>query len=94
MTYSMRRDSVADERHFARLRIRQETLILLRDLLSHHGEESYGTQIHSRTALPQGTVSDQLRRLHQAGWLTLRLEDDTSWLARATPGRGPGRRRT
>ena len=77
-----------------RLRIRQETLILLRDLLSHHREESYGTQIHTRTALPQGTVSDQLRRLHQAGWLTLRLEDDTSWLARATPGRGPGRRRT
>lgn len=77
-----------------RIRIRQETLTLLHDLLAHASEESYGAQIHARTGLPQGTVSDQLRRLQRAGWLTNRAEDDASWMRRATPGRGPGRRIT
>ncbi|MFZ3492595.1 TniQ family protein [Streptomyces sp. 5.8] len=76
-----------------RLRIRQETLTLLHDLLVHADEESYGTQIHARTGLPQGTVSDQLSRLRDAGWLTCRLEDDESWRNRAPAGRGAGRRR-
>lgn len=53
-----------------RLRIRQETLTLLHDLLVHAYEESYGAEISARTCLPQGTVSDQLRRLRDAGWLT------------------------
>ncbi|MGG2463746.1 hypothetical protein ACO0M4_28785 [Streptomyces sp. RGM 3693] len=77
-----------------RIRIRQETLTLLQDLLDHTDEEFYGAQVHTRTGLPQGTVSDQLRRLRQAGWLTSRPEDDDSWMRRATPGRGPGRRIT
>lgn len=77
-----------------RLRIRSETLTLLSDLLAHADEESYGAQIHARTGLPQGTVSDQLRRLLQAGWLTSRPEADASWRDRAPAHRGPGRRRT
>ncbi|WP_326657780.1 TniQ family protein [Streptomyces sp. NBC_00385] len=77
-----------------RLRIRQETVTLLEDLLHHADEEVYGAQIHARTGMAQGSISDQLRRLRRAGWLTSRPEDDDSWLRRATPGRGPGRRRT
>ncbi|MFF4427051.1 TniQ family protein [Streptomyces sp. NPDC001549] len=76
-----------------RLRIRQETLTLLHDLLIHADEESYGAQISARTGLPQGTVSDQLRRLRDAGWLACRPEDNVSWLNRAPTGRGAGRRR-
>ncbi|GLW19738.1 hypothetical protein Stsp01_64810 [Streptomyces sp. NBRC 13847] len=83
-------DGIAVER----IRIRQETLTLLQDLLDHADQEFYGAQVHTRTGLPQGTVSDQLRRLRQAGWLTSRPEDDGSWMRRATPGRGPGRRIT
>ncbi|MFL4492407.1 TniQ family protein [Streptomyces sp. VTCC 41912] len=77
-----------------RIHIRRETLTLLHDLLDHADEEFYGAQVHTRTDLPQGTVSDQLRRLRRAGWLTSRPEDDDSWMRRATPGRGPGRRIT
>lgn len=77
-----------------RIRIRQETLTLLQDLLDHADEEFYGAQVYTRTGLTQGTVSDQLRRLQRAGWLTSRPEDDDSWMRRATPGRGPGRRIT
>lgn len=83
-------DGIAVER----IRIHQETLTLLNDLLSHADEESYGAQIHARTGLSQGTVSDQLRRLQHAGWLTSRPEDDVSWRTRAPATRGPGRRRT
>lgn len=77
-----------------RIRIRQETLTLLQDLLEHADEEFYGAQVHTRIGLAQGSVSDQLRRLQRAGWLTSRPEDDESWMRRATPGRGPGRRIT
>lgn len=76
-----------------RLRIRQETVTLLQDLLARSGQETYGMQIHARTGLGQGTVSDQLRRLHRAGWLTKRTEDDASWRGRAPATRGAGRRR-
>ncbi|MDK0524806.1 TniQ family protein [Streptomyces sp. ML-6] len=77
-----------------RIRVRQETLTLLHHLLHHADKEFYGAQVHARTGLAQGSVSDQLRRLRQAGWLTSRPEDDNSWMRRATPGRGPGRRIT
>ncbi|WP_103529211.1 TniQ family protein [Streptomyces sp. SM12] len=76
-----------------RIRIRAETLTLLRDLLDHHDAEFYAAQLSTRTGLRQSSLSPRLRQLEQAGWLTSRLEDDTSWLSRAPEGRGPGRRR-
>ncbi|MFG2334676.1 PadR family transcriptional regulator [Streptomyces sp. NPDC048604] len=51
-------------------------------------------EVTTRTGLEPGTLYPQLKRLERAGWLTSRLEDDTAWMNRATPGRGPGRRRT
>ncbi|MGW2182682.1 PadR family transcriptional regulator [Streptomyces sp. NPDC001732] len=77
-----------------RIRIRAETLTLLRDLVDHAPTEFFGSQVSARTGLNQGSISDRLRQLEQAGWLTSRPEDDASWLSRATPGRGAGRRRT
>ncbi|MFD7879046.1 PadR family transcriptional regulator [Streptomyces sp. NPDC059766] len=77
-----------------RIRIRAETLTLLRDLVDHAPTDFFGSQVSARTGLNQGSISDPLRQLEQAGWLTSRPEDDASWLSRATPGRGPGRRRT
>lgn len=78
----------------ARIRIRAETLTLLRDLVDLAPAEFFGSQVSARTGLNQGSVSDRLRQLEQAGWLTSRVEDDASWLNRAAPGRGAGRRRT
>jgi DNA-binding MarR family transcriptional regulator len=77
-----------------RIRIRSETLTLLHDLVDHASAEFFGSQVSARTGLNQGSVSDRLRQLERSGWLTSRPEDDASWLRRATPGRGPGRRRT
>lgn len=77
----------------ARIRIRAETLTLLRDLVDLAPAEFFGSQVSARTGLNQGRVSDRLRQLEQAGRLTRRVEDDASWLSRATPGRGAGRRR-
>ncbi|MFE1836474.1 TniQ family protein [Streptomyces sviceus] len=77
-----------------RIRIRAETLTLLRDLVDHAPTEFFGSQVSARTGLNQGSISDRLRQLEQAGWLASRPEDDASWLSRATPGRGAGRRRT
>jgi hypothetical protein len=77
-----------------RIRIRAETLVLLRDLLTNADQELYGAQISDRTGIGNGSLSTRLRQLEQAGWLTARLEDDDSWHRRATPGRGPGRRIT
>lgn len=77
-----------------RIRIRAETLTLLRDLVDHAPTEFFGSRVSARTGLNQGSVSGRLRQLEQAGWLTSRVEDDASWLSRATPGRGAGRRRT
>ncbi|MDX2680340.1 PadR family transcriptional regulator [Streptomyces sp. NY05-11A] len=77
-----------------RIRIRAETLTLLHDLVDRAPTEFFGSQVSAGTGLNQGSVSDRLRQLEQAGWLTSRPEDDASWLSRATPGRGPGRRRT
>ncbi|MGC0328103.1 DNA-binding transcriptional ArsR family regulator [Streptomyces sp. SAI-170] len=48
----------------------------------------------ARTGLDPGTVYPKLKRLERAGWVTSRLEDDATWMSRATPGRGPGKRRT
>ncbi|MFJ5050366.1 TniQ family protein [Streptomyces sp. NPDC088719] len=77
-----------------RVRITKPTLALLRDLLARARQESYGAEVIDRTGLDPGTVYPQLKRLERAGWLTSRLEDDDTWMSRATPGRGPGRRRT
>ncbi|MEU6922809.1 hypothetical protein [Streptomyces sp. NPDC046631] len=77
-----------------RIRITRPTLILLRDLLTRPREEFYGAKIIARTGLDSGTLYPQLKRLERAGWLTSRLEDDEIWMTRATPGRGPGKRRT
>ncbi|MFJ3145205.1 PadR family transcriptional regulator [Streptomyces halstedii] len=67
-----------------RVRITKPTLALLRDLLARARQESYGAEVIDRTGLDAGTVYPQLKR----------LEDDDTWMSRATPGRGPGRRRT
>ncbi|WP_128433219.1 TniQ family protein [Streptomyces cyaneus] len=77
-----------------RVRITGPTLTLLRDLLTRPREEFYGAEVIKRTGLEAGTLYPQLKRLERAGWLTSRLEDDVAWMSRATPGRGPGRRRT
>ncbi len=77
-----------------RIRITRPTLALLRDLLTRPQQEFYGAEVITRTGLDPGTVYPQLKRLERAGWLTSRLEDDDTWMNRATPGRGPGKRRT
>ena len=83
-------DDIAVER----VRITKPTLALLRDLLTQPRQETYGAEVIDRTGLDPGTVYPQLKRLERAGWLTSRLEDDKTWMHRATPGRGPGKRRT
>ncbi|AVH54829.1 MULTISPECIES: TniQ family protein [Streptomyces] len=83
-----------DDIPVARIRVRAETLTLLRDLLDHADTEFFGHQVSARTGIRQSSLSTRLRQLEQADWLTSRTEDDASWLSRATPGRGAGRRRT
>ncbi|WP_331745647.1 TniQ family protein [Streptomyces virginiae] len=83
-------DDIAVER----IRITRPTLALLHDLLARPNQEFYGAEVIARTGLDPGTVYPRLKRLEQAGWLTSRLEDDITWMNRATPGRGPGKRRT
>ncbi|HEY9372295.1 hypothetical protein [Streptomyces sp.] len=77
-----------------RIRIAGPTLVFLRHLLIRPQEEFYGAEVIARTGLDPGTLYPLLKRLERAGWLTSRLEDDVAWMNRATPGRGPGKRRT
>jgi len=77
-----------------RITITAATAILLRDLIDHGAERTYGQEITTRTGLDGGTVYPNLRRLLAAGWLTSWPEDEQEWLAGAPPGCGPGRRRT
>lgn len=77
-----------------RLRITTAMLTLLDDLMTHRDDECYGALILTRIRRDPGNIYEQLHRLQAASWITSRLEDDESWNARATPGRGPGRRRT
>lgn len=83
-------DDIAVER----IRITRPMLALLHDLLARPQQEFYGAEVIARTGLEPGSVYPQLKRLERAGWLTSRLEDDITWMNRATPGRGPGKRRT
>ncbi|MEV4873884.1 LysR family transcriptional regulator [Streptomyces syringium] len=78
----------------ARLRISTAMLALLNDLLAHPDDECYGALILTRIRRDPSNIYEQLKRLQAAGWITSRIEDDESWNSRATPGRGPGRRRT
>jgi len=77
-----------------RLPITTAMLALLNDLLTHPDDQCYGALILTRIRRDPGNIYEQLKRLQAAGWITSRLEDDESWNSRATPGRGPGRRRT
>jgi DNA-binding PadR family transcriptional regulator len=67
---------------------------LLEDSIDHGWAEFYGYEIIERLGIQAGTIYPLLTRLHNAGWLTSRFEDEQQWLAGAPPGRGPGRRRT
>ncbi|MFF0391670.1 PadR family transcriptional regulator [Kitasatospora sp. NPDC004615] len=69
-------------------------LALLKDLMTHSDEDCHGALIITRPGRDPGNIYDQLHRLQTVDWITSRQEDDDSWNARATPGRGPGRRRT
>lgn len=60
-----------------RLRRTRTLLALLRDLLD-NPDEFYGLQVHQRTGINEGTLYPLLHRLHSAGWLTSRPEDDQS----------------
>ncbi|QKW20225.1 TniQ family protein [Kitasatospora sp. NA04385] len=77
-----------------RLRITAAMLALLKDLMTHSDGECYGALVIDRLKRDPGNIYEQLHRLQAAGWITNRVEDDASWNSRATPGRGPGRRRT
>ncbi|MET9683335.1 TniQ family protein [Streptomyces coeruleorubidus] len=83
-----------DDISVERIRVTKPTLVLLRDLLARPQQKFYGAEVIARTGLDPGTVYPKLKRLERAGWLTSRLEDDVTWMNRATPGRGPGKRRT
>ncbi|MGW3690926.1 TniQ family protein [Streptomyces sp. NPDC005125] len=78
----------------ARLRITNALVDLLNDLRNHPEDQCYGTLISIRTHRDVGNIYEQLKQLRTAGWATSSSESDESWNSRATPGRGPGRRRT
>lgn len=83
-----------DDIPVARLRITTAIMDLLNDLQTHPDDQCYGALILTRIHRDPCNIYAQLKRLQAAGWITSRLEDDESWLSRAAPGRGPGRRRT
>ncbi|MEV7929211.1 TniQ family protein [Kitasatospora sp. NPDC088779] len=78
----------------ARLRITTALLDLLNDLMTHGDEQCYGALLITRLQRDASSTYEQLHRLRTAGWITSRIEDDDSWRSRASPIRGPGRRRT
>lgn len=76
------------------IRMTQTLRTLIEDTIDHDWAEFYGYEITERLGIQAGTIYPLLTRLHNAGWLSSRLEDEQQWLAGAPPSRGPGRRRT